>query len=207
MATFHTENHPNGLLFTIKMCDQFIDLDQEGVLQLRRCHSNRLTTCEIAKSIITYFSKEYENKSLFEKWHASIYQGEIDKSWMQLFLKTYNSNYDDWNTLVEKLQDAGLEHMGSINSYRREWRRMNSSSIDNTLEMIKDKGKNSLVIIKMTRIRPLSLKNLAAEKISQLVGDQQGLNLIKEQIPHVCIDTIRGCLNADKIKLDNNTNC
>ena len=153
---------------------------------------------ECAGKLNRYLHRKHIHEEVFRRYHVSLYQGNISSKAKQVISDIWNQfpfSRTSERIYISPFRRAallkhGLTHKGNIASLFYDAIKK-TSEVDSTLEAFIGSDQE-VILVKITRRRMLSLRNLAAERISLLLNNKNDLqNLVNHtQLPAPCIEDI-----------------
>ena len=161
-----------------------------------------LSPGECAGKLNRYLHRKHIHEEVFRRYHVSVYQGNISSKAKKIISDIWNQ-FPFSRTLEriyisplrrEALLKYGLIHKGNIASLFYDATKK-TSEVDCTLEAFLNSDQK-VILVKISRRRMLSLKNLAAERISLSLDDKSDLQHLVNStpMPVPCIEAIERCL-------------
>ena len=156
---------------------------------------------ELGARLNKFLHRKHIHEKVFRRYHVSSYQGKLSQEAKQAISNIWN-NYPfckSADIYISPLRRAlllkfGLTHKGNVVSlfYNSEKK---GAEIDSSLETFLTQDKK-IVIVRITRTRILSLKNLAAEKIGLSLSNKDDLEKLfnSNQLPNTCKEAIERCV-------------
>ena len=195
-------------------------LDDEGKLQAKNPGNNEdnkyirdyllnpsrqempLSGGELGARLNKFLHRKHVNEKVFRRYHVSSFQGKLSQEAKQAISYIWNS-YPFCRSLAniyispfrrDLLLKFGLTHRGNVVSlfYNSEKK---GAEADSSLEIFLTQDKK-IIIVRITRTRLLSLKNLAAEKIGLSISHKDNLEKLfnSNQLPNTCKEAIERCV-------------
>ena len=159
---------------------------------------------EFAAKISKYLGRKHIKEQVFRRYHVSLYQGDISLKAKKVISDIWNQFPSNrrrtlTNIYIPPLSRAtllgeGLIYKGNIISLFYDANKK-TSEVDSTLEAFLKKDKE-VILVRISRRRMLSLKTLAAERISLSLKDINDLQKLvnPSKIPIPCIEALEKCL-------------
>ncbi len=161
-----------------------------------------LSPGECAGKLNRYLHRKHIHEEVFRRYHVSVYQGNISSKAKKIISDIWNQF--PFSRTLERiyisplrraaLLEYGLIHKGNIASLFYDAIKR-TSEVDSTLEGFINQDKE-VILVKISRRRMLSLKNLAAERISLSLNGKNDLEHLIDstQMPVPCTEAIEKAL-------------
>ena len=133
-----------------------------------------------------------DGEKIFVKYHIFTLEGTVPRNLKKILDLIWNRKFDDFYTLLRPFEDKfHLKYIGqSITLYQDENNRK-SGGICERIIFFMNKETGAEVILKASKIRGFSLKDIAAAKISsQLNTADEGSLIISEGLVPACLKDI-----------------
>ena len=156
----------------------------------------------LAARLNKFLHRKHVDETAFRRYHISNYQGNISSEAKQAISSIWN-NFPFCRSLaniyISSLRRAtllkfGLSYIGNAVSlfYNGETK---EREVDSTLEAFLTQDKE-VIIVKISRSRRLTLKNLAAERVCLSLSNRDSLQKLatSTQIPNPCVKALERCI-------------